>query len=155
MRMTMLLFLLSAVYAGCRQRKAALIAEAHLVTIRQPGEELYIDRLDKRVIIQKEDAAGPTTFCAFLIGLKDSLPVMDAARKQELEKYWQYTMQQDWTVIVDGDSVKPVFMQEKPTLKKGLRESALVFEVPRGHSADTLVYRDTYSNWGTRLFVLK
>jgi hypothetical protein len=106
--------------------------------------------------LQKEETGGATRFCSFLVGIRDSVAaaVADADKRREREKYLQYGMQEDWRAIVGGDSLKPVFMQEKPNLGGDLREDALVFEIPRGVRADTLVYRDTYGDWGTQVFVL-
>jgi hypothetical protein len=115
---------------------------------------LYIDRLDNRVVLQRQDSTGPTTFCSFLVGWRDSLPAGDAKRSQDKEKYIQYRMQQDWMAIVGGDTLKPVFFQERPHLDDQLREAAVVFEIPRGSRADTLVYRDTWGDWGVQVFIL-
>ena len=155
MRIFFIVIFLTALSAGCGHRGIGVAAEPkHLISVSKPKEVLYLDRLDNRVVMAREDTAGPTMFRSFLVGLRDSLVVTDADKKREREKYLQYGMQQDWTAIVGGDSLKPVFMQEKPTLGGELRESALVFEVPRGAEADTLVYRDTYGDWGTQVFVL-
>lgn len=143
--------------AACRPgpaTTAAAVEPRHLILIHQPGQDLYLDRLDNRAVLQDPDPTGPTNFCSFLVGWRDSLKVTDAGRVQEKEKYIQYHMQQDWTAVIAGDSVKPVFLQEKPHLDGELREMALVFEIPRSHWLDTLVYRDTYGTWGTQVFVL-
>ena len=140
---------------ACRQRPvAASKLPTHLIVTSKPGENLYVDRLDNRAILQQADTAGSTTFCSILVGWRDSLPAADAQRTRDKEKYIQYGVQQDWTALVGGDSVKPVFFQEKPHLDQQLREGALVFEVPRGCRVDTLVYRDTFGDWGTQVFVL-
>ena len=155
MRTFFMVIFCGVVLGGCKRRVAPGVVEAkHLISVNKPKEMLYLDRLDNRVVMAREDTAGPTMFRSFLVGLRDSVVVTDADRKREREKYLQYGMQGDWTAIVDGDSLKPVFMQEKPNLGGELRESALVFEVPRGAEADTLVYRDTYGDWGTQVFVL-
>jgi hypothetical protein len=150
-RVTVLLMLACA---ACRQRPVTAAEAKHLVAVHKTKEVLYLDRLDNRVVMQRADTAGTTTFCSFLVGMRDSLPLTDAQRKLDRERYIQYSMQQDWTAIVGGDSLKPVFFQEKPSLDGQLKEGALVFELPRGQRADTLVYRDTYGNWGTQVFVL-
>ena len=155
MRMSIFIGACALVFGACRQRHTAAAAEPkHLISLNKPKEVLYLDRLDNRVVMAREDTSGSTRFCTFLVGMRDSLKITDGDRKREREKYIQYGMQQDWTAIVGGDSVKPVFMQEKPNLGGDLRESALVFEIPRGSRADTLVYRDTYGDWGTQVFVL-
>ena len=155
MRTFFILLFLGLMGGACRRKVVTGVAEpVHLITVSKPKEVLYLDRLNNRVILQHEDTAGPTRFCSFLVGIRDSLVVTDAGKKRAREKYLQYGMQQDWTAIVGGDSLKPVFLQEKPNLGGDLRESGLVFEIPRGARADTLVYRDTYGDWGTQVFVL-
>ena len=142
---------------ACGRRQVASLAAVeptHLISVKKPKEVLYLDRLDNRVVLAVADTAGPTTFRSFLVGLRDSLGMTDGKRLQEREKYLQYDMQRDWTAIVGGDSLKPVFFQERPHLDGLSREGALVFEVPRGQRTDTLVYRDTYGDWGTQVFVL-
>jgi hypothetical protein len=140
---------------GCQRHHPAQTAAAtHLISVSQPGSMLYLDRLDNHVILSHEDTMGTTTFCSFLVGLRDSSPVSDAKRLIERERYIQYGMQQNWTALVNGDSIRPVFFQEKPHLDQQLREGAMVFEVPRGRRPDTLIYRDTFGTWGTQVFVL-
>jgi hypothetical protein len=153
----MVIFSVLLLSAACQQRHVASLAAMepkHLISVQKPKEQLYLDRLDNRAVLAKADTAGPTTFCSFLVGLRDSLFLTDGKRLQERVKYLQYDMQRDWTVLVGGDSLKPVFFQEKPHLDGLLREGALVFEIPRGRRADTLIYRDTYGDWGTQLFIL-
>lgn len=148
---------LLVILVACRRRPVASLAAVepkHLIAVKKPKEVLYLDRLDNRVVLAKADTAGPTTFCSFLVGWRDSLFLTDAKRMQEREKYLQYDMQRDWTVMMGGDSLKPVFYQEKTHLDGLVREGALVFEIPRGRQVDTLIYRDTYGDWGTQLFVL-
>jgi len=139
---------------GCKGRAKAPAPVKHLAMVHQRGSTLYVDRLDNRVVLQSADTSGSTHFCSFLIGWKDSVLSADAARRLETEKYFQYSMQQDWSAVVDGDTLRPVFFQEKAGLNAQLKEAAMVFEIPKGHRADTLVYRDTYSAWGTQIFVL-
>jgi hypothetical protein len=138
---------------SCRHPAPAPPA-SHLISVSQGKETLYVDRLDNRAVLAHADTTGPTTFCSFLAGWQDSSLVSDVKRQKELEKYLQYSMQQDWTALVAGDSSKPVFFQEKPHLGGEGREGALVFEIPRGHRIDTLVYQDHFGGWGTQIFVL-
>lgn len=153
MTLCSILMLMAAV--ACRNKPMLTsAAPKHLILIHQPEQDLYMDRLNNRTVLQQADTTGATTFCSFLIGWRDSLPGIDAKRTQEKEKYIQYSMQNDWTAVVAGDSVKPVFLQEKPYLNGNLREMALVFETLRNRRLDTLVYRDTYGTWGTQVFVL-
>jgi hypothetical protein len=140
---------------GCKGKPGTVAAETHLSMVRQPGAMLWVDRLDSRVVLQKADTTGNTTFCSFLVGWRDSLPVAaDGQKRQDRERYFQYGMQQDWTALMDGDSLRPVFLQERPVLDQQLKEGAMVFEIPHGRRVDTLVYRDSFGAWGTQIFVL-
>lgn len=139
---------------GCKGKHGVVSTVTHLVSVSQPGATLYLDRLDNRVVLQSADTAGESTFCSYLIGWKDSLLSTDAQKRMERERYFQYEMQQDWTAQVGGDSIHPVFFQEKPVPDEGLKEAAMVFEIPRGRRVDTLIYRDKFSTWGTQIFVL-
>ena len=139
---------------GCKGKPAATTAQKHLALLHQPGVALWVDRLDNRAILQKADTTGETTFSSFLVGSDDSLSATDATKRQEREKYIQYAMQQDWTGLMDGDSLRPVFFQEKAGLNPQRRENAMVFEIPRGRRIDTLIYQDHFGAWGTQIFVL-
>lgn len=112
---------------------------------------LYVDRADNRMVMQ----AGPglaANFSSFRIGWTDSLTADGPGR--EREKYFQYQMQQDWRALVNGDTLYPAFFQEKPGLNQQLKEGVIVFESAQGVQPDTLVYRDSFGNWGTQIFVL-
>jgi hypothetical protein len=145
-------FLLPAI--ACRSNHRPAKPVVHLAQASQPGALLYLDRLDNRAVLQMADTSGATTFCSFLVGWKDSLLTTTPQKRQDREKYIQYGMQKDWTVVMGGDSLRPVFLQEKPGPDPQVKEAALVFEVPRGHRVDTLVFRDSFSAWGTQIFVL-
>ena len=149
-----LLFYTCLMCVACKNKPRAIAAVTHLVSAHQPGALLYLDRLDNRAVLQWADTIGKTSFCSFLIGLRDSVAAPDAKKRLERERYFQYTMQEDWAAMVDGDALRPVFFQQKPGLDPQLDEEAMVFEIPRGHRVDTLVYRDSYGGWGTQIFVL-
>ncbi len=146
-----LIFYACLLCLACKSKPRFIAAVTHLVSVRQPGAMLYLDRLANRAVMQSADT---TAFCSFLVGWRDSLAGTDAKKRLDRERYFQYTMQQDWTAMVDGDSLRPVFFQQKPGLDPQLDEGAMVFEIPRGHRVDTLVYRDSYGGWGTQIFVL-
>ena len=143
------------VAAACRSQHPATPVKEHLASATLAGETLYIDPLDNKAIM-KADATpdAKTTFCSFLVGWQDSILTVDKKKIQAREKYFQYDMQQNWIALVKGDSLHPVFFQEKPGLNSQLKEGALVFEIPAGTRPDTLVYKDSFGAWGTRLFVL-
>ena len=130
-------------------------AVQHLALISRPGEALYIDRVSNSTVMkERNDGSAKTSFCSFLVGWQDSTINAASEDSRDREKYFQYDMQKDWVALVKGDSVYPVFFQERPTLGQQCKESVLVFELPRGSVTDTLVYKHGYGSWGTRLFVL-
>lgn len=141
--------------AACRSQPA-IPERRHLAAISHAGTALYIDQLDNRSIMKENPAPqdSKTIFCSFLVGWMDSTISTDQKAKLAREKYFQYDMQKDWVALVKGDSLYPVFFQEKPGLNSQLKEGALVFEIPAGTRPDTLIYKDSFGAWGTRLFVV-
>lgn len=129
--------------------------EHHLAMVVQRGEVLYVDRVDSRMVMTVHPGSGdPKDFHSFLIGWRDSLPGTDKKKIGQMTKYFQYDMQRDWVALVKGDSVYPVFFQEKPELDGRVKEGILVFELPAGLQPDTLVYKDSFGSWGTQLLAL-
>ncbi len=143
------------VLPACRNPSVVVSPKVHLAIVSEAGATLYLDRLESRSVMKEDVSSGSKTiFCSFLVGWQDSAFIMDKKKGMAREKYFQYDMQKDWVALVKGDSVYPVFFQERPGLNSQLKEGALVFEIPAGARADTLVYKDSFGVWGTRLFVL-
>ncbi len=127
----------------------------HLARIGRSDDLLYIDRISNRAIMKEgTDTGTKTAFYSFLVGWQDSTAKADKKGGNEKEKYFQYDMQKDWAALVNGDSLHPVFFQERPGLSDILKEAVMVFELPRGTTTDTIVYKDSFGAWGGRLFVL-
>ena len=126
-------------------------AEKHQAAVKRPGAMLYVDRADNRMVMQATPGLAGN-FSSFRIGWADSLTAAEPNRQKE--RYFQYQMQQDWRALVNGDTLYPVFFQEKPGLNQQLKEGVIVFENAQGVQPDTLVYRDSFGNWGTQIFVL-
>ena len=140
---------------ACGNPQSTVAVKQHLAAVSRPGEILYVDHLDNRVVLKEEAAAGSTTvFCSFLVGWQDSTLQTDKKKSLAREKYFQYDMQKDWTALVKGDSLHPVFFQEKSGLNSQLKEGALVFEVPAGEQPDTLIYKDSFGGWDQQVLVL-
>ncbi len=137
---------------SCHSRQPSIYpAEKHQAAVKRPGTMLYVDRADNRMVMQATPGSA-NDFSSFRIGWTDSLTALGANR--EKERYFQYRMQQDWRALVNGDTLYPVFFQEKPGLNQQLKEGVIVFENAQGVQPDTLVYRDSFGNWGTQIFVL-
>jgi hypothetical protein len=147
-------FALLLTAAACQSRTAPSIApEKHLAQLTRQGASLYVDRVDNRVVLQPGKTAQ-NKFCSFRIGWTDSLAVTGKSASPEKERYFQYTVQHDWKALAGGDTLIPVFFQEKPGLNQQLKEGVMVFETPTGRQPDTLVYRDSFGAWGTQILIL-
>lgn len=146
--------------AACHNRSAPTVTpEKHLVLLTRPGNALYVDRVDNRMVMQP-DSATQKNFCSFRIGISDSSSgtagtlVADRRNLIEKERYFQYTMQNDWKALAGGDTLLAVFFQEKPGLSSLVKEGVIVFETPSGRKPDTLIYRDSFGAWGTQILSL-
>lgn len=146
-------------FAGCHMGASSDSAQQnatvrHLVGVDRRGASLYIDRVDNRAVLKMTQNSGKTEFCSFLVGFRDSSIVSGNKEALAAEKYFQYDMQNNWIALVNGDSLHPVFFQQRPGLDAQLKEGVMVFEVPLGIRPDTLVYKDSFGSWGTNFFVL-
>ena len=140
--------------AACHNRTAPAAApEKHLVLLTRPGAALFVDKVDNRVVLQQA-RSSQNSFCSFRIGWTDSATAAGKLQSTEKERYFQYTVQQDWKALAGGDTLLPVFFLEKPSLSEQLKEGVIVFETPEGRQPDTLIYRDSFGPWGTQVFVL-
>jgi hypothetical protein len=128
--------------------------EKHQAMLIRPGAALYVDRVDNRVMLQ-QDKASQDRFCCFRIGWADSTVSADRTKDVDKGRYFQYNVQKDWKALAGGDTLLPVFFQERPGLSDRLKEGVLVFETPTGRQPDTLIYRDSFGAWGTQLLVIR
>jgi hypothetical protein len=143
---------------ACNTKKQNEVPEKHAVQIEKEGAGMiYVDKISCSSVIQSTDSAGSDTgFRCFRVGFIDSLAAAKAADKKSLAtgKYYQYDMQKDWTILVNGDSVKPVFYQPRQRIENHRYEGILVFEIPKDKRADTLIYGDSYGAWGTQQIII-
>ena len=139
-------------------KKETGLKEIHNAEIRdRSGGLMYVDRVSCDAVLQEQDTAGSNTeFHCYLVGFVDSSVVAKAADKQSEEagKYFQYKMDKDWSVLVNGDSTKPVFFQPKNKHENHRNEGVIVFEVPKNKTQDTLVYNDSYGSWSTQEIII-
>ncbi|HEY6902424.1 MAG TPA: hypothetical protein VI233_17325 [Puia sp.] len=137
---------------ACHTRTApATRVETHLAQVSRSGTALFVDRVDNRMVMQTDST---NSFCSFQIGWTDSAVSFQQAQAAEKERYFQYRIQQDWKALAHGDTLYPVFFQEKPGLGQERKEGVLVFALKDGTQPDTLIYRDSYGNWGTQYFIV-
>jgi hypothetical protein len=154
-----LLLLCGILIAGCNTPKAekkSVQRKKHWIEIGLKGEGMmYLDGVPNAAVMQenKNDSSG-TEFCSFLVGFQDSSMAVDAKKQEEKQKYFQYEMYKNWTAIVNGDSIAPVFFQPKAKLQQQMDEGILVFEYPVGKKPDTLVYKDSFGPWGLQQIIL-
>jgi len=147
--------ILSLSLAACHNTHKPVVNSArHLALVSRPGNAIYVDRADNRMVMQT-DSAVQKNFCSFLIGLTDSSAGKNNQGSTERERYIQYELQKDWKALANGDTLQAVFFQEKPGLDQQVKEGVMVFETPGGIQPDTLIYRDSYGNWGTQILSLK
>lgn len=140
---------------GCHSRPAPVKEPQHLAMVQRQGSSIFVDRIDNSMVMLEDNhSPGRKNFYSFLVGWRDTVLGNDPAEAGKREKYFQYDMQKDWCGLVKGDSVRPVFSQEKPGIDKDLKQVVLVFETPADIGPDTLIYRDTYGSGGTAIFVL-
>ena len=153
---TMLLGLQVLLLAAChlRAHESPKIMH-HLIEFRQKGSLLYIDTVDNRYVLDmsKTNTSNHAFFHSFLIGLVDST-TGKAKDEKAKEKYFEYDLEKDFTALVTGDSIKPVFFQPKTLIGKMGKEGILVFETNEKAFPDTLVYRDSFGGWGTQIIII-
>jgi hypothetical protein len=148
---------------GCRAPHSdSRPPKQHLAMHRHEGATIYVDRVDNRVVLDEKrtvaDINGKITgadgFRSFLIGRQDSAVAGDNKTGRTEEEYFQYTMQNEWVALTGGDTLRPVFFQEKTGLDKNIKEGVMVFELPGTASIDTLIYRDSFDGTRPDIFVV-
>ena len=153
-------FLLSCIVvlaftAYCHLPGSKDLPAPHLAIFKNAGETLCVDTLDNQQIFDKDNTASQTNLRSFLISWSDQLPEGDEMGLLQRQNYFQNQMQSDWTALVAGDSVHPLFFRQKPLLNRHLRQGALVFSLPPGRCIDTLVYHGTDGFWKEQLINVK
>lgn len=148
----------ASLFSACQLDKVTALEKRkkHWIEIGLKNEGMmYLDAVPNNLIMneQKIDTAH-TRFYSFLVGFQDSILRTDQAKEIRENRYYEYEMPANWTAIVNGDSLRPVFSQTNPKIYKQNSESILVFELPQNHVPDTLIYQDTYGPWGLQKIVL-
>jgi hypothetical protein len=132
------------------QRPKAKPVALHLAEVHRNDHAVYVDQFDSRRLVQ---TAGANAFTCYKITFEDSeLP--DEKSKRERNLYYEFRAGNDWKALSAGDSIKPVFFQPIKGLNEQVKEVVLVFELPEGRRADTLVYNDSYGDWQQQVMPL-
>jgi hypothetical protein len=129
--------------------------EVHQAQVRNKGTGMiYVDEIPCNTMMRENTSNGKYCFRCYTVGFVDSLLLANATGKKNTEtgKYFQYDMQYDWTALVNGDSVKPIFFHLKQGFKEYRHEGVLVFETSRNKKPDLLLYNDSYGSWGAQQF---
>lgn len=142
--------------AACHNRPVARQdRKRHQVEVEKPGGLLYVDGVDPEQLVREERSGDKLRFVAYKIGFYDSTLTMDKNVKQAAGAYYQYGVSHDWRMVLEGDSVAPVWYYPVTALAQQVHEGILVFELPEDRQVDTLVYTDATGAWGTQIFDCK
>jgi hypothetical protein len=147
--------LLLAIAMGCNSSAGKMPTEQHAASIHSAGSGMiYVDKIDCQRVMQAGDGSAAAFHC-YQVGFIDSLVMAKARDKKDEEagKYFQYDMQNDWSAVVDGDTLLPVHFETKLRRQNHRNECIVVFE-HEGKTPDTLLYNDSFGSWGTQLFII-
>jgi len=149
---TVLLWGCLTTFSSCRDREKPAPAVKHLAEAGWRGSAgIYADRVPNKAILKEEGSdTGKTIFYCLRIGLYDSTNTTDARQTAAKEKYFQLEMDKDWVLLCGSDSIAPVFYQPVPRKENQLTEQVLVYEIPKGASPVSLVYKDPYGLLGNQ-----
>lgn len=134
------IFFLSLI-VGCDVRnnnKEPVVRHEH-ESISASGVVLYMDRIAHEQVL---DGINPddSNFHSFKVGVCDTALLLDKSEKDAFAAYWNFGMEQDWCLIMNGDSVRPSFLLPVTRLEHTTKEAVLVFETG-GKQPDTLIYK--------------
>ena len=128
----------------------------HDVEIVKDAGMLYVDKVPNSVVMQNpETDSVKTVFQSFLVGFKEYAAEAEPQTALARGVYFQYRMSQDWVALINGDSIRPVFSQSKVAVSQLITEQYIVFEIPKGTSVYTLVYRDSFGPWEEQKITFK
>jgi hypothetical protein len=134
---------------GKHSSKLAFGVGSHEIEVREKGiGMIYLDRVPNSKVMRENSNTKGTKFYSYLVGFQDSSLITDNKKKLERERYFQYDMYRDWVMLMNGDSLRPVFFQPLPQKIQQAEEGILVFEIPYNKVSDTLIYTDSYGSWG-------
>ncbi len=135
-----LIFFLSLI-AGCNTRNNNVTpAVRHEHEVRSvSGIVLYMDRIGREKVLNGV-SPDDSNFHSFRVGISDTALLLEKTEKEALATYWNFGMEQDWCLILNGDSVRPSFLLPVPQLEQATKEAVLVFETG-GLKPDTLIYK--------------
>lgn len=121
------------------------------------GASLQVTRSACGQVMKTGGESPDDGFVCFRVTWTDSVVVAGKSdKKREIAEgqYFQYQVGKDWRVLNSGDSLKPVFFQNLNRNTTDKRELILVFEKDKTGAADTLVYTDSFGEWGRQVFTI-
>lgn len=121
------------------------------------GASLQVTRSACGQVMKTEGGNPDDGFVCFRVTWTDSVVVAGQNdKKKEIAEgqYFQYQVDKDWRVLNNGDSLKPVFFQNLNRNTTDKRELILVFEKDKTGATDTLVYSDSFGEWGRQVFTI-
>lgn len=143
-RMIVTMLCLLVLYA-CNNASGTKKTVTHWAAINyKKGKLIYADAVQSGSVMQrtKSDEINNDSFFCYKISLIDST-LHEQKEDLERNKYFDYEMQKNWVVLLNGDSVHAVFFQLMIKKNKMLQEGVLVFELPSTAKPDSLIYRNT------------
>jgi len=141
------------ILAGCNNKTEVKVSEQHWAQVNNNrGGMIYIDTISCHNVMRNDPNSSLSNYTCLLVGFIDSAALLPATDGRDIEqgKYFQFDMQKDWVGISGTDSMQPVFFHPKVTLERHRKEGILVFEHERNQRLESLVYKDSYGNWGTQ-----
>ena len=146
------------VWCSCHTNGTMHVApdtKKHWVEVPDKGVGvLYIDPVPSEKLLRVKEGSN-SKFISYRVGVRDERAITDGRAIREKTKYMQYRIQDDWKLMLQQDSVKPVFFQPSVKTEYHTDEGILVFEIPSGSVPDTLIYNDSYGTWGIQKIILK
>jgi|GEM_PF-2663115 len=144
---------------GCNNKPAVQLKKAPPggTYASRHGASLQVTRSACGQVMKAEGGSPDDGFVCFRITWTDSVVVASQEdKKKEIAEgqYYQYQVGRDWRILNKGDSLKPVFFQNLNRNTMDKRELILVFEKDKTGTADTLVYTDSFGEWGRQIFTI-
>ncbi len=133
----------SLLMACSAKREPEALPNLHASLRSYASVAVWVDRINCDRIMNSGNAGE---FQCYRIGRLDSSRISrpDEATRSGFDKYWQYEMWKDWGMVVENDTIRPVFYEAESTINAYQRTAILVFENNRDGMVDTLVYTDRF-----------
>ena len=141
----LLAVMLAMAWISCKEvaLKNSAPEQQHDARLQKPdGTAIYIDAVPNSTVMKDSgNDTASSRFYSFRIGFADSM-IIDKKQEMEKQRYYDFEMQKDWMVLINGDSIRPVFFHPQVQKTTVLKEFIMVFEVPSAWKPDTFIYKD-------------